>query len=148
MDETFQKELQAVGTQANMPIEAIIAFAEIHGYKITAEDISSELTDRELDAIAGGGTFYLSSLMVTSTFSDPLGTTVIPSGGMSPRVSDRRLKTNIKLVGTHMLGIGIYEYDIFGRHECGVMADEVERVRPEAVSIHPFGIKAVNYAAL
>ncbi len=62
--------------------------------------------------------------------------------------SDRRLKKNIKRTGTHKLGIGIYEYDIFGRHEKGLMADEVERVRPEAVFNHPSGYKMVRYAYL
>src|SRR3990167_7967633 len=47
--------------------------------------------------------------------------------------SDRRLKSNIVRVGTHRLGIGIYEYDIFGQRARGVMADEVEAVKPEAV---------------
>ena len=32
----------------------------------------------------------------------------------APKFSDRRLKSNIVQVGTHPLGIGIYEYDIFG----------------------------------
>jgi len=62
--------------------------------------------------------------------------------------SDRRLKSNIVRVGTHPLGIGIYEYNIFGRRERGVMADEVEKVMPSAVLIHPRGFKMVDYAAL
>lgn len=62
--------------------------------------------------------------------------------------SDRRLKSNIERVGTHKLGIGIYEYDIFGRRERGVMADEVEKVKPEAVVEMPNGYKAVNYGML
>jgi len=63
-------------------------------------------------------------------------------------MSDRRLKSNIERVGTHPLGIGIYEYDIFGTRQIGVMADEVEAVRPEAVMQHPSGYKMVNYGAL
>jgi len=62
--------------------------------------------------------------------------------------SDRRLKSNIERVGTHPLGIGIYEYDIFGERQRGVMADEVETVLPEAVAIHPSGYKMVNYGML
>ena len=61
--------------------------------------------------------------------------------------SDRRLKSNIVRVGTHRLGIGIYEYDIFGQRARGVMADEVEAVKPEAVVwIGPY--KAVYYGML
>ncbi len=63
--------------------------------------------------------------------------------------SDRRLKSNIVRVGTHPLGIGIYEYDIDNRREIGVMADEVEQVKPEAVTTHPTeGYKMVYYGML
>lgn len=63
-------------------------------------------------------------------------------------MSDRRLKSNIVRVGTHPLGIGIYEYDIFGQRQRGVMADEVERVKPQAVHEHASGFKMVDYGAL
>jgi hypothetical protein len=62
--------------------------------------------------------------------------------------SDRRLKSNIERVGTHPLGIGIYDYDIFGERQRGVMADEVETVLPEAVMTHSSGYKMVNYGML
>ena len=62
--------------------------------------------------------------------------------------SDRRLKSNIHKIGEHPLGIGIYEYDIFGQHDVGVMADEVEQVMPAAVMVQPSGYKMVNYAML
>ena len=62
--------------------------------------------------------------------------------------SDRRLKSNISRIGEHPLGIGIYEYDIFGQHDIGVMADEVEQVMPDAVMVHPSGYKMVNYSML
>lgn len=63
-------------------------------------------------------------------------------------LSDRRLKSNIVRVATHPLGIGIYEYDIFGERQRGVMADEVEKVLPGAVLTHPSGFKMVNYGLL
>ncbi len=62
--------------------------------------------------------------------------------------SDVRLKSNIERVGTHPLGIGVYEYDKFGKRERGVMAQEVEQVKPEAVSTHQSGYKMVNYGLL
>lgn len=64
------------------------------------------------------------------------------------RFSDVRLKSNIERVGTHPLGIGIYEYDIDGHRERGVMAQEVIHVRPEAVSAHESGFLMVNYTML
>jgi hypothetical protein len=62
--------------------------------------------------------------------------------------SDRRLKSNIVRVATHPLGIGVYEYDIAGERQRGVMADEVEQVLPEAVVTRSDGIKMVNYGML
>jgi hypothetical protein len=69
-------------------------------------------------------------------------------GAAAIAASDRRLKRNIERIGTHPLGIGIYAYDIFDRHEIGVMADEVLQVMPEAVVTMPSGFYAVNYAML
>jgi hypothetical protein len=68
--------------------------------------------------------------------------------GSAALLSDRRLKSNIVRLGTHPLGIGIYAYDIFGERQLGVMADEVEQVKPEAVLTHSSGFKMVNYGAL
>jgi len=75
---------------------------------------------------------------------------LLGQGGMAAATyfSDRRLKSNIQRIGTHRLGIGIYEYDIFGGRQIGVMADEVEAVMPQAVIEHPSGYKMVNYGAL
>ncbi len=77
------------------------------------------------------------------------------SAGMQ-MMSDRRTKEHISRVWTHPLGIGLYlfnfkpEYrETWGhRLQFGVMADEVEWVMPEAVSIHPNGYKMVSYAML
>ena len=62
--------------------------------------------------------------------------------------SDPRLKSNVIRIGTHPSGVGVYEYDIFGNRERGVMADEVEAVMPEAVALHPSGYKMVNYGMI
>lgn len=62
--------------------------------------------------------------------------------------SDRRLKSSIRRLGTHPKGFGIYSYDIFGKPQVGVMADEIEKLIPEAVHTHPSGFKMVNYSML
>lgn len=69
-------------------------------------------------------------------------------GGSAIMASDARLKSNVKRIGDHPLGIGIYEYDIGGQRQVGVMAQEVQRVKPEAVIQHPAGYLMVNYGAL
>ena len=62
--------------------------------------------------------------------------------------SDRRLKSNIVRLGTHPIGIVIYEYDIFGGRQIGVMAQELMEVMPEAVHQHPSGYLMVDYGRL
>ena len=70
--------------------------------------------------------------------------------------SERAFKQAIARVGTHPLGFGLYLYEFtaewrerFGRERrLGVMADEVERVMPAAVSRHPDGYRMVDYAML
>lgn len=74
------------------------------------------------------------------------------SAFMSPwfMSSDRRLKQNIKRVGTHdTLGVGIYSFQYLdGRPAVGVMADEVEAVKPEAVMTDDEGFKMVDYSQI
>jgi hypothetical protein len=62
--------------------------------------------------------------------------------------SDIRLKSNIKRIGTHKTGLGIYAYDIFGHREIGVMAQEAMILMPDAVSQHSSGYLMVNYGRL
>lgn len=64
------------------------------------------------------------------------------------RPSDMRLKSNIKRIRTDPKGFGWYEYDIFGRREIGVLAQEVRNYIPEAVAQHPLGYLVVDYGAL
>jgi len=64
-------------------------------------------------------------------------------------LSDVRLKSNIRRIGTHdKLGIGIYSYMKFGQPEIGVIAQELEMVCPEAVAEHPSGYKMVDIGVL
>jgi hypothetical protein len=77
-----------------------------------------------------------------------LGSAALKYGGGAALFSDRRLKSNIVRVGTTVRGLPVYDYTIFGRRERGVMADEVEKLLPGAVSIHPSGYKMVDYGRL
>lgn len=64
------------------------------------------------------------------------------------KYSDRRLKRNIRRIGTHSLGIGLYEFDyVWGEHATGVMADEVREVMPSAVG-NVGGYATVDYSML
>lgn len=98
-----------------------------------------------------------------STLTSGIGSDRNEEGGKEPGTpmrttgtSDRALKSGIVKVGAHPLGIGLYLFDFkpefqdmcgHGR-QFGVMADEVEEVLPEAVSIHSNGYKMVDYGML
>lgn len=77
------------------------------------------------------------------------------TGVMKPG-SDRRVKEKVVRIGNHPLGIGLYLFDyrpefrnLWGHdRKLGVMADEVEAVMPEAVSVHANGYKVVDYTML
>lgn len=75
-----------------------------------------------------------------------LGGAGLMAGGMA--YSDRRLKSNIVQIGRHPIGVDLYEYDIFGRRERGVMADELAQIMPDAVLISPDGYQLVNYSMI
>jgi hypothetical protein len=62
--------------------------------------------------------------------------------------SDVRLKEDIVRVGEHPLGIGVYDFRYRGRPERfrGVIAQELETVRPDLVFVGSDGMRAVNYA--
>ena len=69
-------------------------------------------------------------------------------GGAAIMKSDARLKSNVVKVGDHPLGVGIYEYDIDGERQRGVMAQELIHVKPEAVLVGDDGFYRVNYGML
>jgi hypothetical protein len=62
--------------------------------------------------------------------------------------SDRRLKSNIRRVGTHAIGVGIYDFEMMGVEQRGVIAQEVQKVRPDLVKRHANGFLMVNYGGL
>ena len=62
--------------------------------------------------------------------------------------SDRRLKSDIKRVGTHAIGVGIYDFTMMGMPQRGVIAQEVQQVRPDLVKRHANGFLMVDYGGL
>lgn len=78
--------------------------------------------------------------------------------GLSPtrKSSDRRLKDTVARLGDHPLGFGLYTFAYKDEYKArcgegrqfGVMADEVEVVMPDAVSLDADGFKQVDYSML
>jgi hypothetical protein len=80
------------------------------------------------------------------------GALIGAGGRYAAFASDRRLKENIELVGRdERTMLPLYEFEYKGgdgRRFLGVMADDVEKVYPEAVSEMSNGYKAVDYGML
>lgn len=96
-----------------------------------------------LGQTAGGGMGALTGLIGA-------GASLYGSGaiGALAAVSDRRLKKDVEKIGEDSRGFNWYEFEYVwgGGRRRGVMADEVEKVIPEAVITLPGGgYKLVNY---
>lgn len=99
-----------------------------------------------------GGLFGLGGGILGAMYGGPTGAAVganIGSGLGSGLFSDRRLKRDIKRVGTGARGLSIYSYRYAwgGPVQLGYMADEVEQVAPHAVGEYG-GFKTVDYGAI
>jgi hypothetical protein len=79
-----------------------------------------------------------------------LGTIASTVGGLASIFSDPRLKTDVRKLGTRPDGLGVYSYRYLGslRRVIGVMANEVAKLRPDALGPTVQGFATVNYGAL
>ena len=106
-----------------------------------------------LSAATAQGQYNQGIYNAQSAAASNLQSSLIGAGGMlggAAIMSDLRLKKNVIKLGTHKtLGIGLYIWDyIWGEKGAGVMAQELEKVMPEAVITMKDGYKAVNYSML
>jgi hypothetical protein len=133
--------------------------AELQAY---GQDVASKDYYKQMEMLAGLGGYHAyntamgqvgAGVAQASNAGDnsglkEIGQLVGIAGGLASLFSDRRLKKNIKQIGVHKTGIPVYEYDyLWGEHAVGVMADDVEKVMPEAVTTRA-GYKTVNYQML
>lgn len=88
-------------------------------------------------------------------FTGILGAIGAAGQGIGALFSDRRLKRNIRKVGQRG-DVNFYEWEwnelgqqiAPGHPTQGVIADELERVHPDLVTVGPHGFKMVDYAGL
>ena len=68
----------------------------------------------------------------------------------APSLSDRRLKTDVKKIGTSIKGYNIYRYKYLDQPEeyIGAMADEVFKKNPEAVYRMDNGYMGIDYSQI
>jgi hypothetical protein len=121
-------------------------------------DYASNAASRFLGAYPGGTTTGVGTSSGISSYMPPTNPTSSMLGGLMglgglglqaySAFSDERLKEDIKPVGKLHDGQNIYSYRFLGspKTEIGLLAQEVERVHPEAVHVDPAtGFKKVHY---
>lgn len=105
-------------------------------------------------ALAGAG---LANTIGSAAFSPALGAGIGGGLGLLGLLSDRRLKKDIKQIGTHANGLTMYSwqwndeaqsrgFDIYPTE--GFMAQEAREVYPQHVHVHPSGYLMLDYASL
>jgi hypothetical protein len=119
----------------------------------TALDAVDEGKRSALKRLIGGGAFatpIVASFAMGGLTVDALaqGSNTTASG--RPLPSDRRLKTGIARLATHPGGFGLYRFRYLwsDTERVGVMAQEVQEVRPDAVKRGDDDILRVDYAAI
>lgn len=121
------------GAQVSMPQQISTPTANVAGVDYSGLVSDKYKSDMSAYQSKMGGLFGL------------LGTGV--TAGL--KYSDRRLKEDIRRVGTLDNGLAVYSYRMAGSPvtEIGLMADEVQQKVPSAVAIDPNGFKMVDYLA-
>ena len=86
-----------------------------------------------------------------ASYNSTLGAGVKLAGGIGSLIfSDKRLKENITRIGDHPAGVGRYAWDWKdgSGSSSGVLAQELQKRRPDAVAKTPSGFLAVDYAKI
>ena len=91
-------------------------------------------------------------VIIAATEAGPFGGLMGGAASLYTAFSDRRLKTNLKIVGVDQrTSLNLYEFNYKSdptRRFVGVMADEVDLMYPEAVITSEDGFLMVDYDAL
>lgn len=97
--------------------------------------------------VAAGSGAMPATQTTTSSAPDNSGLALLGSLGSAFMFSDIRLKEDVDHVGELHDGTPVFSYRYIGdpRKHIGLMAQDVERRRPEAVATHPSGFKMVDY---
>lgn len=107
-----------------------------------AQNAAAQQAGSGLGSLAGVGLGYFMGGPVGGLLGSGVG------GALGGLFSDRRLKKNIKRIGSvGDLGVYSYQYIWGGPRQVGFMADEVAKVSPQAVKDFG-GLKVVDYEAI
>lgn len=158
--DSYNTGQQAALTQRNQPINEISAL--LSGSQVSQPNFSQTPTPgvAPTDVIGATGQSLaqqnvgyqgqLATNMGVNSGLFGLGSSALGAAGTALggwAKSDIRLKENVKRVGTADNGLPLYLFNFKGdnRPQMGLMAQDVIKVRPEAVNTQPDGYMAVHY---
>jgi hypothetical protein len=146
------------GGMMNTGFNAGTAAGNLYGQSVdtTGKAIGAAQSPMDLYNKYASVVFGVPQASTTPNFAGTQGSTSSGSGfnfGFG-QGSDISIKENIQKIGSLKNGINLYKFeykdqykDTWGHgQQIGVMAQEVEKVIPEAVSTHKDGYKLVNYS--
>jgi hypothetical protein len=147
-----QQQIAEAQQQQNWSLNALNAL--LNGQQVNAPNFanfSQAGMGQGVDYSGAGDKQFQAGMQQQQMSNAATGQALQAAGGMASMfmMSDRRVKTDIRRIGRHPRGFGIYRYRFIGERmpRIGVMAQEVARVLPDAVrSIR--GVLVVDYAAL
>lgn len=126
----LQEDIQRWDYSQNLP------YQQLSNYLNLLQGASPYATSTSTQRQAGGGSDVMGGLGAALSIA-------------SMFASDRRVKEDIKQVGTTNEGLPVYtfRYKWGGPVQMGVMAQDVEKIKPEAVA-EVNGLKMVNYSMI
>jgi len=163
-NQALQRRQQGINeytTQRNAPLNEYIGLTsgvqvqnpqfQNTGYQGTAPVDYAGLVNNQYQAQLGQYNSKVASNNATQSALFGLGGSALASaggtGGWLALLSDIRAKENINKIGSMPSGIGVYEYNYIGDNtpRIGVIAQEVEKIIPDAVITGDDGFKRVYY---
>lgn len=144
----FNSALQSQLALRQAPINELLALAG-QGQVAQPNFVNSPQTQMAGTDVAGiTNAAHAQNMQAYQQNQSALGGLFSAGASLIPLLSDRSMKTDIQRVGTAFNGLPIYVYRYAGgdAFHLGFMADEVEKVHPEAVETSPDGLKRVFYS--
>ncbi|WP_203309762.1 tail fiber domain-containing protein [Sphingomonas beigongshangi] len=137
----------AVGNAAGLSSAGNQGIATLLAYLTGTAQLPQSVASQYANGVGG---LWGNSTTTTQSKSPGLSDVVGLGLTAASLFSDRRLKRNVRRVGTRADGLGIYEYRYLwgGPVRRGVMADEVATIAPHALAAPVNGFARVDYGAL
>lgn len=149
-----QQGIQEQAYLRSLPLNELNALRS--GAQVTSPQFGSYYTNNTqaaplMDAAIAQGNYNMQAAQQQQSGANALmgGLANLGSAGMMAYFSDARLKSNIRPIGKHPSGVDRVRWTwADGSEGLGVIAQDLQAIRPEAVSIDPSGFLRVDYSLI